>query len=1044
MSQQEVLLMKKALLWIGATVMGLELAGAEETGPVTIGGVTYDYVDPGEPFKEVTRPEPDWPLPEPTPAEQSAGIMADVTSDPGDYKPDRWPKPEEHVTKLSAFLTPGEDEPVWVGVYGLAELLGLTIRVHTGNAPVTVDVRHLHFWPQRTGWRSREWYMTPELILPCQEGKKWVPAKRGVLEEQPFNLKQGETAAFWLTLTAAADAPPGLYEGSVAIRGHERPALELPLQIEVLPFTLRKPPDRYWLLYCDSGRWTAMSDEQVLAELRDFARHGMTGLVEMPLGSVDLSELKAGPVRFDAGAFKKLAAQGQEAGLPGPHVCSYGGMPERVREALGVECDLPRETWPEELKAGVAAVARAAVEATADAPARWYFYGVDEPSGDNTYAIQDYQCWRQGGAETYATFGDPRFLEKAAAYLTAPCFVSYLISTENGARTARESCAQTGAEFWWYGTGSYVNPFPQEGFMFHNRYGAGYLFWKSGAKAEVSWTFCRPHEDVFNDFDGSRANSAEPKEQATSYPHLLRPDDWSTYQGAIPTIAWESLREGVDDYRYLHTLSALIDEAGRSGEKAAREAAQEAEETLAALIEAIPWANPMGGVAFETRRMQQVRRAVADLIVDLQALLAGHPGHAPETRRVGTRRTAAHITLVVRTEEPDPAAATSLPVIPVMPAGTPPEIDGLLEDPCWLDSAVAGDFRAAQTGQPAATPTEARILYDDRALYVAFHCPEPAMDHLVAKQQGHDTPLVWVDDGIEFFLASRDRGRYAHVIVNTNQSVYDEIGQDPAWDPAIEVGLHKGDDFWNVELALPWAELEQVGIERSTALAVNFCRNRFATPEEHPHTAWSCPFGGFHVPQRFGVALLQKGPVALADLKIPGFWGQQTLGVGLRNLTPAPLTAQVGIQGLEKQTVHLPAESTAPVQIPVKLLKPGPTQATLVWEVAGHPPQEVPLALQVPEPITVADGDRFVSSGDTLEMPIRVNVAPGDRQPYRIRLVFAPDSKPQRVELAARPGRQKRVRLALRRRTRWQMWLVNRTGGVVGEAIEGSFFPLSP
>ena len=48
------------------------------------------------------------------------------------------------------------------------------------------------------------------------------------------------------------------------------------------------------------------------------------------------------------------------------------------------------------------------------------------------------------------------------------------------------------SEFWWYGTGSYVNPFPQEGFMFHNRYGAGLLFWKSGAKAQASWTFCRP------------------------------------------------------------------------------------------------------------------------------------------------------------------------------------------------------------------------------------------------------------------------------------------------------------------------------------------------------------------------------------------------------------------------------------------------------------------------------------------------------------------------------------------------------------------------
>jgi len=608
----------------------MEVLWAEEAGPVTIGGVTYERVDPGEPFQEASRPVQNWQSPPPTPAERAAGLMAYTVPDPGDFRPDGIPRPEEHVTKRSAFLTPGEYEPVWIGFSGLEELRGLTVRVDPGTAPVAVEVRRIHFWPQRTGWRSRHWYMTPELLLPCGEGKKWVPAQRGVLQEQPLDLKKGETAAFWLTLNAALDAAPGLYEATVTVMSEGHPALTLPLQIEVLPFVLQFPTDRYWLLYCDAGRWSAMSEAQVLAELRDFARHGITGLVEMPLGQVDLSGLQSGQVRFDATAFRKLAAQCQEAGLPGPHVCSYGGMPERVREALGLPCDLMKETWPEALKSGVAAVARAAVEATADVPARWYFYGWDEPSGDNTYAIQDYQCWHQGGALTYATFYQLGFLEKAAEFLTAPCFVAGLISQEATARAAREGCAKTGAEFWWYGTGSYVNPAPQESRMFYNRYGAGYLFWKSGAQAEVSWTFCRPHEDVFNDFDGSAVNPAEPKEQVTAYPHLLRPDDWSTYQGAIPTIAWESLREGVDDYLYLYTLQSLIAEAAESDEEAVRAAGRKAESDLQSLVEAIPWRNPMApapesGSGFDAAQMQWTRRQVADRIVSLQAALAGQP-----------------------------------------------------------------------------------------------------------------------------------------------------------------------------------------------------------------------------------------------------------------------------------------------------------------------------------------------------------------------------------------------------------------------------------
>ena len=327
--------MKASWLWIVVVGGLIGTVQAQDAAPVTIGGVTYDTVDPGEPFTEAPRPEQDWAPPEPTPAEAAAGFTAYVTSDAGDYKPYRVPKPEERVTELVAFMTPGETEPVWVGVYGLAGLAGLTLEFDVGQAPVTAEVRHLHFWPQRTGWTSRQWYMTPELILPCGDGKRTVPVKRGVLAEQPFSLAQGETAAFWLTLKAPRGVAAGLYEASVSIKGDGRPALKLPLRIEILPFELRRPQDRYWLMYADVGRWSRMTENQILAEMRDFADHGMTGMVEMPLGSYDLSDLSSGKVAFDAGAYLKLAALGREAGLPGPHVCLATGAAWKVREALG-------------------------------------------------------------------------------------------------------------------------------------------------------------------------------------------------------------------------------------------------------------------------------------------------------------------------------------------------------------------------------------------------------------------------------------------------------------------------------------------------------------------------------------------------------------------------------------------------------------------------------------------------------------------------------------------------------------------------------------
>ncbi len=584
-----------------------------------IGGVVYDHVDPGRRFTEASRPKQNWKAPKPYEAEINAGMIAYITSDAGDYKPYRIPKPEGHTSKLSVFIAQGEIKSRWIGIYGLTDLHALSAKVDLKDAPLSVDIRHIHFWPQRTSWTSRTWYMTGELLLPCANGTKMVPAQYGVLEQKSFDVKQNETAAFWFTLSAGEDATPGTYDCTVIITAEGKPSLLFPLQVEVLPFMLEKPNDKQWMLYEDNDRWTAMSDAQIMAELQDFKKHGITGFITMPLGDPDLSQLKTtGKVNFNADAFKRLVKLCNEVGIPGPHVCICVNLPERVRDALGLKTNLKKGKWPQAVIDGVTEVARAAVEATKDTQVRWYYYGEDEPRGNNTYAMQEYQAWHKGGAQTYATFYEPRFLEKAAEYLTIPCFNIYLIGSQAGTNSALENCTKTGKEFWWYGIGSYLI---QESSTFYNRYGAGYLFWKTGAKSIVAWTFCRVNEDPFNDFDGLQKNSIEPKDQVTAYPEFLKPNDWSTYQGAIPTLAWEGIREGVNDYRYLATLSLLIAQAKESKQKSTRDAANRAQETLGKLIDEMPWINPVEYSNFKTKQLDELQRAVADQIMILIEVL---------------------------------------------------------------------------------------------------------------------------------------------------------------------------------------------------------------------------------------------------------------------------------------------------------------------------------------------------------------------------------------------------------------------------------------
>lgn len=1011
----------------------LALAGLAfaQTGPVTIGGVTYKSVDPGEPFVEGAKPVQDWTAPAPTAAESAAGMMAYLAPDPGEYRPYRLPRPTERTDHLQAFLTPGEDEAVTFGLYTLAAVQGLTVKVDLQGAPLTVDLRHEHCWPQRTGWRSRQWYVTPELLLPCADGKKTVPFEYGVLQEKPFDLEAGQTQGLWLTLTAAENAKPGRYPATVTVSSAGKAALTLPLTIEVLPFKLQKPADKYWVLYADAARWATMSDAQILAEMRDYARHGMTGLIEIGLGTPDLSRLKTeGKVTYDASTYRRWTILGREAGIPGPHVIGSPGA-GAVRDVVAPGVNLDKGEWPQAVKDGVRLVAKAAVEATKDVP-RWYYYGVDEPTGENTYAIQDYQAWHDGGAPTYATFYVPSFLEKASAFLSAPCFVVGLISAEKNAIEAREACEKTGSEFWWYGTGSYVNPFPQEGFEWHNRYGAGLLFWKSGAKATAAWTFCRPHEDVFNDFDGSRVNSAEPKEQCTAYPHLLKPGDWTTYQGAIPTLAWEALREGKDDYLYLYTLTQLIEKAERTKTPGAVQAGKDARAMLDGLVGSVPWANPMGPTGFEAARLQQLRSLVAERIITLRNVLSGqayNPAAQPRQR----------FDLVVKTTALPRKG--SLPVMVIPQAAAAPVVDGKLDEAAWKNAAVAGNFAGIADGQPAKLNTTARVMTDDKALYLGFDCPEPQMDKVQAKVTEHDG-TVWMEDGVEVFVAGATRKPYAHLIVTTANAVLDEANQDmSAWNPKLQTAVSKGADRWSVELAIPWSELAAAGVKHEPLLTLNLGRSRYTAEDPQTHTAWSCTYGGFHVPERFGAGFLQEGPLALSEIRLPDQWGHQTLGVTLRNNTAATANAQVNLGRRDYRLVTIAPQRTATVEFPLTLKHPGERSLDLGWGLTGQSAATLQLALTIPDPVKMEIAGGLVQAGQAVELPVNLALAATEWPRHKL-VVRTAGQELTETTLALRPGQSVRVPQCSTGPVKVQLALVNERGRTVWESPMQSFMAL--
>ncbi|HRF59846.1 MAG TPA: carbohydrate-binding family 9-like protein [Fimbriimonadaceae bacterium] len=109
----------------------------------------------------------------------------------------------------------------------------------------------------------------------------------------------------------------------------------------------------------------------------------------------------------------------------------------------------------------------------------------------------------------------------------------------------------------------------------------------------------------------------------------------------------------------------------------------------------------------------------------------------------------------------------------------PPIIDGDLTKPAWADAHRTARFVDMATGVPAILDTEAALLWDDEALYVAFWVsdPQPA-----ARLTERDS-LIFSENDVEVFLAGDDC--YYEFEMNALGTVYEVFF---VWKDALRRG----------------------------------------------------------------------------------------------------------------------------------------------------------------------------------------------------------------------------------------------------------------
>lgn len=182
------------------------------------------------------------------------------------------------------------------------------------------------------------------------------------------------------------------------------------------------------------------------------------------------------------------------------------------------------------------------------------------------------------------------------------------------------------------------------------------------------------------------------------------------------------------------------------------------------------------------------------------------------------------------------------------------KIDGRLSELAWTRAGQISSFKHYLGEGDIKNQTKVRLLFDDKALYIAFTCNETNMKAVKALVKERDGNL-WNDDCVEVFLDIKgDRLSYLHFILNVCGTQYDAIGNNPhIWNPRWEAEVCLFDRQWNAEIKIPFSELGLSMPPKPGAFWYgNFCR------EEQPSKELSCwlpTMGGFDAPGYFGKIL---------------------------------------------------------------------------------------------------------------------------------------------------------------------------------------------
>jgi hypothetical protein len=207
------------------------------------------------------------------------------------------------------------------------------------------------------------------------------------------------------------------------------------------------------------------------------------------------------------------------------------------------------------------------------------------------------------------------------------------------------------------------------------------------------------------------------------------------------------------------------------------------------------------------------------------------------------------------------------------------KVDGELSEPMWEKAAVLSPFLLNDGSAPGREKTTVRIWYDDTALYLGWTCTDADIQATFTARDSR----FWEEEVVEFFITAKELTRYFELQWNPLGGVFDAIISNELDERGVSKkftgdwsftakGMKsavklKGtvanpadrDEFWQVEVTIPFADLGEAAPKPKDVWRANFYRFNREKDKPAEQLSWSpTRLPSFHQPSRFGY--LEFGP----------------------------------------------------------------------------------------------------------------------------------------------------------------------------------------